>query len=116
VTLNINHRMGTRPDQAHSSPYYVAELWQFIHAIAAKDSPYARDAWIGCNLEGRTFAFVVLPQPLFPSIRIYHPSAKLAAREAPAFSACTGRPVECGPARIQLDRQRDERDQRRGYY
>src|SRR5207245_203973 len=91
------------------------ELWQFIQAITAKESPYTRDAWIGCNLEGRPFAFVVLPQPLLPFIRINYHSAKLAAREAPAFSACPGRTVERGPARIELDGQRDKRDQRRNY-
>src|SRR2546423_7179777 len=96
VCGKIIQRMGTRPYEAHFTPYHVPKLGKLIEAIAPQDTSNPRDPRIVCNLEDRARSLVMVSQSILQLLRIADHRSKLVAVEWFAFLPCTLCGIHCG--------------------
>ena len=94
---------GARPDDAHVTPEHIQQLRQLVHRPFPQPAPDPRDAII----------VLAYTQPAPDRLSSDHHRAKFVATKIPPPLSHAILDKQNGPAIIQLDRQRDQSDERR---
>ena len=109
--LVVAQRQGTRADKAHLTLQHVQNLRNLVEREAAEESPDARDPRVLADLEERTLGFVLVLELGLELGGARDHRAELQHRKLALPEADATVHEEDRPARVELDRKRDERPQ-----
>ena len=103
----------SRADDAHLTLQYVHELRQLVEAESSQHPPHVGDARIAFELEDRLRELVEPDQLLQHLIGAVAHGAELVDLERDPAEAGTRLDEQQRPTAVELDRERDDREQRR---
>src|SRR6478735_3205311 len=105
----------SRADDAHLTLQHVHELRQLVEAESSQHPPHAGDARIAFELEDRLLELVEPDQLLQHLIGAVAHGAELVDLEWDPAEPGTRLDEQQRPTAVELDRERDDREQRRTY-
>ena len=110
--LVVAQRQGTRADEAHLALQHVDDLRNLVEREAAEEPPDARDPRVLADLEERALGFVLVLELGLELGGARDHRAELQHRKLALPDADAAIDEEDRPARVELDRKRDERPHR----